>query len=266
MMKKLLLAKLAAGLFVIGVCGMFTSAQAVPTFTFSPHEGGSKTLLTLSGQTQDRSDTVPLPNVLYYTLFDDVLEDYITTDAIQVPNPLGPDWPPMITYGTFSFTEGLEGLKVESTLQWDPVPEIPPEHLPAEPAGYPKTGMLSPVTSLLIDDDGPRGDLVPDDDFVLEFANSNGGFWAEPAGLSPLLFTETLTFSGSAILDMDFSLLNAGTYRGHYLGERLNVVYLREGLHNPTFEIVVTPEPTTILLFGAAFAGLAGKRAGGKKR
>jgi hypothetical protein len=61
-MKKTLLTKLVAGLFVIGVCGMFTSAMAEPVITLSPYAGGSKTLLTLSGQTDDRSDPQTVPD------------------------------------------------------------------------------------------------------------------------------------------------------------------------------------------------------------
>jgi len=244
-MKKLLLAKLAAGLFELGVCGMFTSAQAVPTFTFSPLDGGNKTLLTLSGQTQDRSDTVPdlLGNGRQYNqMYDGLLENFITTEPITWSDNNGHH----IDYLSFSFTEGLEDLTVTSTLRWDPRPDVPPEFIPPEPAGFPKTITLSPVTYLFIADDGPPGD-IPQDDFILRFTTEN---MVDPdlGSLSPLLFSETLSFSGSAILDMDFSQFNVGTYRGQYLGQPLNPAESRITLESPTFDIVVTPEPTSLVL------------------
>jgi hypothetical protein len=221
-MKKTLLAKLAAGLFVIGVCGMFTSALAVPTFTFSPLEDGNKTLLTLSGQTDDRSDprTVPEPPKIYSMVYDEVIRnymDYFAMDALGVHN--------------YSFTAAdLEGLTVTSTLQWDPAPEIPPEHIPPEPPGYPQTSELSRITSLMIGGDIPGDDHAGEFGFV--FTND-----ADHGRQSPFLVTETLSFSGTAILDVDFDLFMAGTYRGAYLGQRLNPIYLRDALTYPTFEI-----------------------------
>jgi hypothetical protein len=264
-MKNTLLAKLAAGFFVIGVCGMFTSTMAVPTFTFSPYEDGSKTLLTLSGQTDDRSDprTVPDPfgtTRTYNLVVDDCLEWYIQgVDPVEHVNENGVNiW----YYPAFTFTGGLEGLTVTSTLAFDPIDSVPPEHYPPEEwleeRGYPRTGLLSPVTYIQLSTDGPGYGTtgpygtVPLDEFVFQFTGFTGGRWAEPGGLSPFLFSETLSFSGSAILDMDFSHLIPGTYRGMYMGQLWNdPPYIRDKLFGPTFEIVVTPEPATMIVMAA---------------
>ena len=228
-MKKTYLSKLTAGLFVIGVFAIANTATAVPTFTFSPLEGGSKTLLTLSGQTDDRSDPRTVPDGLYNHVFDSYVANYFDTES---------------HYGNFRFTEGLEGLTVTSTKIWAPRIDLYPfledeENWPDWP-GYPMTETRS-ATSLHL---GDQGETNLRDEFIFD--------WPEYFGLHPstaIFVTETLTFSGSAVLDLDFSQLNPGTYRGAYLGQPiLEWPLVRDGLIYPTFEIVVTPEPASMSL------------------